>query len=186
MMARIFCLFIIACVSISSCKSPEARRPVQSTSGSFIKESAERNKKIYEVEKAVIQKIMDANAGNSYIASDSGFWYFYNTKQDSVGGQMPKFGDDITFTYDVKELNGTEVFTTEEKGLHNYKVDQSNQELISGLRDGLKLMKVGETVTFLFPSYKAYGYYGIVDKLGTNVPVQSKVTLKSIEQTQEN
>ena len=66
------------------------------------------------------------------------------------------------------------------------KLTRSNQDLISGLRDGLKLMKEGETVTFLFPSYKAYGYYGIENKLGTNVPVQSRVTLKSIEQTQEN
>ena len=31
-----------------SCKSPEARRPVQTRSGSFITESAERNKKLYK------------------------------------------------------------------------------------------------------------------------------------------
>lgn len=185
-MARIFLLFIIACISVVSCKSPEARRPTQSSSGSFIKESAERNKKLYEEEKAVIQKIIEDNPENSYIASDSGFWYFYNTKQDSIEGNRPKLGDMITFTYDVKRLNGTNVLSLEENGLQNYRVDQSNQDLISGLRDGLKLMQVGETITFLFPSYKAYGYYGIVDKLGTNIPVQSKVTLKSIEQTQEN
>jgi len=28
------------------------------------------------------------------------------------------------------------------------------------LQDGIKLMKEGEIVTFLFPSYKAYGYSG--------------------------
>ena len=185
-MARTFFLILIFCVSVVSCKSPEARRPVQSSSGSFIEQSAERNKKLYKEEKVVIQKIMDANTEKSYIASESGFWYFYNTKQDSIEGFKPKVGDIITFTYDIKRLNGTEVLSTEENGLQNYKVDQSNQDLISGLRDGLKLMKVGETITFLFPSYKAYGYYGIANKLGTNVPVQSKVTLKSIEQTQEN
>jgi hypothetical protein len=47
-------------------------------------------------------------------------------------------------------------------------------------------MNVGETVTFLFPSYKAYGYYGIENKLGTNVPIKSRVTLKTIDQTNEN
>jgi gliding motility-associated peptidyl-prolyl isomerase len=171
---------------VISCKSPEARRPTQSSSGSFIKESAERNKKIYEEEKIIIQELMDSNSENSYIASDSGFWYFYNTKKDSTAGETPDIGDEITFTYDVKHLNGTTILSEEENGLQNYKVDQSNQDLISGLRDGLKLMKEGETVTFLFPSYKAYGYYGIDNKLGTNVPIQSKVTLKSIEQTQEN
>ena len=49
-------------------------------------------------------------------------------------------------------------------------------------RDGLKLMKEGETITFLFPSYKAFGYYGINNKLGTNVPVQCTVTLNTITQ----
>ena len=44
-------------------------------------------------------------------------------------------------------------------------------------------MREGEMVTFLFPSHKAYGYYGIIDKIGANVPVKSTVTLKSIEKT---
>ena len=185
-MVRNLIFITICCFSIVSCKSPEARRPVQSSSGSFIKESAERNKKIYEEEKAIIQKLMEANSENSYIASESGFWYYYNIKADSTATPKPVYGDQITFTYDVKYLNGNSILSEEENGLQNYKIDQSNQDLISGLRDGLKLMKEGETVTFLFPSYKAYGYYGIENKLGTNVPVQSRVTLKSIEQTQEN
>jgi hypothetical protein len=47
-------------------------------------------------------------------------------------------------------------------------------------------MREGETVTFLFPSYKAFGYYGIEEKLGTNIPVQSTITLHSVEQSNEN
>jgi hypothetical protein len=47
-------------------------------------------------------------------------------------------------------------------------------------------MREGETVTFLFPSYKAFGYYGIENKLGTNVPVQSTVTLDTIIPSEEN
>ena len=42
-----------------SCKSPEARRPESVQSGSFIKASAERNKKLNEKEQDVIQKIID-------------------------------------------------------------------------------------------------------------------------------
>ncbi|MBX2828577.1 MAG: gliding motility-associated peptidyl-prolyl isomerase GldI [Flavobacteriaceae bacterium] len=167
-----------------SCKGPEARRPVKSTSGTFIKESAERNKILYEREEKVIANIIKGDTANSYLSSDSGFWYYYNVK-DTVPSLLPKVGDAVTFTYDVKLLTGKVVLSEAENGLQNYKIDQSNQELISGIRDGLKLMKAGETITFLFPSYKAYGYYGIENKLGTNVPVQSTVTLKTI-QTLEN
>lgn len=174
---------LIACAFlafVSSCKSPEARKPVKSTSGTFIKESAERNKKLFEQEQAYIQDIINKDTTTAYITSDSGFWYYYN-KKDTISITTPQLGDAVTFTYSIKKLNGDFVITEKENGLQNYRVDRSNQELISGLRDGIKLMKAGETVTFLLPSYKAYGYYGIENKLGTNVPVQSTVTLKTIQ-----
>ena len=178
-------LFISAlCLLATACKSPEARRPVQSTSGSFIKESAERNKKLYQEEEAFIQQLMAADTTKQYYASESGFWYYYNQK-DSIPTQRPDFGDEVTFTYSVATLNGQTILSEEENGLQYYKVDQTNQELISGIRDGIKLMQVGEEVTFYFPSYKAYGYYGIEDKLGTNIPVQCTVQLLSLN-IQEN
>ena len=42
-------------------------------------------------------------------------------------------------------------------------------------------MKEGETVTFLFPSHKAYGYYGVENRVPSNTPVRSTVTLLEIK-----
>jgi gliding motility-associated peptidyl-prolyl isomerase len=184
MLPKLFYIILFAML-IVSCKSPEARRPVQSHSGTFIKESAERNKKIYDEEKSFIEKIIAKDSTNDYISSESGFWYFYN-KKDTSTTELPDLGDVVKFTYDIKDLNGSVILSEKENGLQQYKVDQSNQELISGVREGIKLMREGETVTFLFPSYKAFGYYGIEEKLGTNIPVQSTITLHSIEQSNEN
>ena len=50
-----------------------------------------------------------------------------------------------------------------------------------GLRDGIKLMKKGETITFLFPSHMAYGYHGDDKKIGTNEPLICTVTLNDIK-----
>ena len=183
---RLFLLSIIISFCVTSCKSPETQRPVEVRSGSFIKESAERNKKLYEDEKAVIKKIIDADTEHSYFASDSGFWYYYNTKQEPNLTEKPEIGDTVTFTYNIEYLDGTTIVSEEENGLQYYIVDKSNQDLVSGIREGLKLMRQGETVTFLLPSFKAYGYYGIEKKLGPNVPIQSRVTLKTIDQTNEN
>ena len=171
--------------TILSCKSPEARRPIQNNSGSFISNSIERNKVIFEKEELQITQLLEANKDQPYFASETGFWYYYNIK-DTIQTKLPAFGDHITFNYDVKMLDGSSVLTENEIGLQNCVIDKTNQELISGIRDGLKLMKQGETITFLFPSYKAYGYYGIDNKLGTNVPVQCTVTLNTINQTNEN
>ncbi len=178
-------VIVIAILSLASCKSPEARRPIKRTSGTFIQESAERNKKIIEQEEALIASIIKSDSTRNYLASESGFWYYYNI-QDTTTTAFPKLGDEVTFTYDVKHLNGTNIFSTDDNGVQFYKVDQSNQDLISGIRDGIKLMKEGETITFLFPSHKAFGYYGLEDKIGTNVPIQSTVSLKSINSIDNN
>lgn len=183
-MIRSIFIICVCAVFLASCKSPEARRPIKSTSGSFIKQSVERNKKLYEAEENDISSVMEANPGNDYIISDRGFWYFYNAK-DSIATHKPQFGDEVTFTYNIKDLNGNLIISEADLGLQTYIIDKTNQELITGIRDGLKLMKEGEIVTFLLPSHKAYGYYGIENKLGSNVPVQSTVSLKTIK-TQEN
>ncbi len=165
---------------ITSCTGQEARRPLQKHSGSFIKESAERNKMIYDREKDFIEKIIAKDSSRTYFSSEHGFWYYYN-KRDTVQSQKPKMGDVVEFNYDIKDFSGKTVLSEIENGLQHYKVDQTNQELISGVREGIKLMKEGEQVTFLFPSYQAFGYYGIEEKLGTNIPVQSTITLHSIK-----
>lgn len=161
------------------CKSPEARQPISTKSGSFIKESAERNIKLYQREQEQISDIIERHPDIDYIASESGFWYYYNTKveQDSITAD---FGDIVNFNYNIKDLNGNEIYSFEEITTQNYSMDQ--EELFTGLREGLKLMKAGETVTFLFPSQKAFGYYGDTNKIGTNVPLICQVTVNSITQ----
>lgn len=182
---RNFSYLVLFLLFAVGCKSPEARSPIQRSSGSFIKASAERNKKLYKKEETIIAKIIAENSDTEFESNPNGFWYFYNVK-DTLSNVKPKFGDIVTFTYDVKNLDGTTIVSETENGLQQYQVDQSNQDLISGIREGIKVMKEGETVTFLFPSYKAFGYYGIQEKLGANVPVQSTITLRSIEASEEN
>jgi len=174
---------MIIAIGFTSCKSPEARRPISQKTGSFIKESAERNKKLVEKEESVIAQMIEKDTSKTYIASESGFWYYYNVKveKDTI---TAKFGDVVNFDYNVKDFKGQTIYSDEEITADDYSMDQ--EELFTGLREGLKLMKPGETVTFLFPSQKAYGYYGDTKKIGTNVPLICEVTVNSITQTQND
>lgn len=178
-----FILILLIAIGLTSCKSPEARRPISQKTGSFIKESAERNKKLVEKEEAIIEQMIEKDTSKTYIASESGFWYYYNIKveKDTI---TPKFGDIVNFDYNVKDFKGQTIYSDEDITADNYSMDQ--EELFTGLREGLKLMKPGETVTFLFPSQKAYGYYGDTKKIGTNVPLICEVTVNSITQTQND
>ncbi|MBO3097415.1 gliding motility-associated peptidyl-prolyl isomerase GldI [Gelidibacter pelagius] len=182
-MTRAFLFILVLAISVSSCKSPEARRPISQKTGSFIKISAERNKKLNAEESAQIKNIIKKDTSKTYIASESGFWYYYNTKieKDTI---TPTFGDIVNFDYDVKDFNGNAIYSDNEIHPRDYAMDQ--EEIFTGLREGLKLMKPGETVTFLFPSQKAYGYYGDKNKIGTNTPVICEVTVNSIIQNQND
>jgi gliding motility-associated peptidyl-prolyl isomerase len=174
---------IFGVLSMLACKSPEARRPVTQKSGSYINESIKRNKKIVEAQEVLIQQIIDADSSNNYISSPNGFWYYYN-KKDTVSGYKPKFGDEVIFDYDLRALDGSVIYSEEELQTRTYVMEK--EKLFSGLREGLKLMQEGETVTFLFPSHKAFGYYGDKKKIGADVPVISTVTLNKINSENNN
>ncbi|NMH88587.1 gliding motility-associated peptidyl-prolyl isomerase GldI [Flavivirga algicola] len=166
-----------------NCKTPEARRPISVKTGSFIDASVERNKKLIAQEQVTIEKLMEKQ-DNNYIASESGFWYYYNNKIEIDSLKTPFFGDIINYDYNVKSLSGNLIYSKEDLKTQTYTMDK--QELFTGLREGLKLMKTGETVTFIFPSQKAYGYYGDENKIGSNTPIICEVTVNSITQNQTN
>lgn len=170
-------LITIGVLSITCCKTPEAREPVSRSSGSFIKESIKRNQKLVAKEEAKIAEIIQKDTAHNYISSSNGFWYYYNSKvtQDTIS---PVYGNLVNFNYNIATLDGKTIYSREEIGTREYKIDQEN--VFNGLRQGLKLMKAGETVTFLFPSHKAFGYYGDNAKIGRNIPIKSTITLNKI------
>ncbi len=169
--------FLVISIFWVACKSPEPRKPITAKSGSFIKESIQRNKALYEKEKQQFERIMQEHPENNYISSQNGFWYFYNKKMET-NLATPKFGDTIRFTYNVRLINGDTVYTKAQTQPKQYIMEK--QELFTGLREALKLLKAGEEATFFFPSESAYGYYGDANKIGVNVPIICEVNLQSI------
>ncbi|MFV0565600.1 MAG: gliding motility-associated peptidyl-prolyl isomerase GldI [Flavobacteriaceae bacterium] len=171
-----YLVFVIAIFTVG-CKEPEARRPITVQSGTFINESVARNKALNEKENALINNYIKQQ-NSTYITSENGFWYTYDAKIETDTLPTPKFGDVVTYNCSIKTLNGNIIYSEEDLKTQTYTIDQ--EELFTGLREGLKLMKPGETVTFLFPSQKAYGYYGDDNKIDTNTPIICQVTLNTI------
>ncbi len=169
-------LLLIAIVLIVGCSKPEPRKPIVRKTSTFLKESIERNKTINKLEEEELLRLMQEDSTNNYIASPNGFWYYYNVK-DSLKTTLPVKGDEVLYTYEIADIYGEQIYSKEELGERSYVVDK--QELITGLQDAIKLMKEGETITFLFPSHKAYGYAGY-QKIGGNQPLRYTVTLKQL------
>jgi gliding motility-associated peptidyl-prolyl isomerase len=176
-------ILIILCFSIISCKQQQARMPISHSSGVFLKQSAERNKKLIKDEEKQIDSIIKSDPKINYLASKKGYWYHY-ISQNEIDTNFPTKGDIVTFTYEIKNLSNKIIYSEEELGNQNYVVDK--QDILTGLRDGIKLMHNKETVQFLFPSHMAYGYHGDDKKIGTNEPIICKVTILSIKKGVEN
>lgn len=168
----------LAFILLISCKQQQARMPISHSSGEFLKASVERNKKLIKREESKIDAIIKRNPEIKYIASQKGYWYYYETKSDR-DTIHPKKGDVACFDYEIKDLDGNVIYSQLELKPQNYVVDKQN--ILMGLRHGIKLMKKSEKVTFLFPSHMAYGYHGDDRRIGTNEPIICTVTLNDIK-----
>lgn len=165
---------IISFLLIIACKEPEARRPKEHSTVSFYKELIEKNKKLNAREKRFLEAFIAKDTVNLYQTSSTGFWYTYN-KKDTLNSVLPKSKDVVTIAYNITDINGEELYATQEK---KHKIDK--EDFIPALQDGIKLMKLGETITFVIPSYRAFGVTGDGNKIGINQPIKSTVTLIEI------
>ena len=168
---------LLFAVLLVGCKQhEEARRPISRSSGSFMKKSADRNKKLVASEEDVIKKIIKSNPKVKYYATRKGYWLSYDEK-NTTDTQTPRKGDIAYFNLEIKDIEGKVIYSEAELGPQTYYVDK--QDIMMGLRDGIKLMHKNETVTFLFPSHIAYGYHGDNKRIGTNESLICTVTLRN-------
>ena len=171
-------LFILIIIFLASCSKQQARKPISHSGGTFMKESVERNLKLVANEEKTIDSIIKSNPQTQYLASKKGYWYHYISK-NQTDTLRPKRGDIAYFDYDVKDIKGNVIYTKEDLKPQIYNVDKQN--IMMGLRDGIKMMHKKETVVFLFPSNMGYGYHGDNNKIETNESLMCTVTLNDFK-----
>lgn len=160
------------------CSKIEPRKPINPRpSSTILQETIQESKKLNALENARLLSIIEKDSTKNYQVSSNGFWYAYINKVEE-SKKSPKIGDVVSIQYDIADLQGNIIYSKEELGLKNYKVDK--EDFISALQSGIKLMKVGETITFVIPSYKAFGVSGDGKKIGINQSIKSTVTLINI------
>lgn len=174
------CLYIAIGILflLASCKNPEARKPISHSKPSEISQSIQRNKELINDEETLIREYIGKNPETDYLESSYGFWFAYDVRKiyDSI---RPKTGDLVLFTYEVKNLRDELIYSSEEIGEQRYLVDKEDQ--LKGIRHALKILKEGETATFLFPSHLAYSFVGDKNKIGKNETLLMKITLNKIQ-----
>lgn len=172
-------ILFLAVLLLVTCKEPEARRPVTQKTSTILTETLNQNKKLIAAETKMIENYIAIDSAKTYLTSSFGFWYVYDTKVED-DNNTPEIGDVVEIEYDLQDINGTIIYSKEELGIKTYSIDK--EDFIPALQEGIKLMKVGETITFVIPSHRGFGLVGDENRIGINKTLKSTVTLKSIKE----
>jgi FKBP-type peptidyl-prolyl cis-trans isomerase FkpA len=84
-------------------------------------------------------------------------------------------GMKATVKYKVSLLNGRVCYSSDLTGNEQFVVD--NDEVESGLHEGVKRMKVGNKAKFILPSHLAHGLIGKEDKIPAHAPIVYDIEL---------
>ena len=171
-------LFLLSFIFLLGCSKIEPRRPVNpKPSTTIYKEVIEDSKKINKAEDEMLKELIKKDTLLNFKQSSQGFWYAYNNQiQENL--PTPKLGDEVVIEYQISDLKDTIIYSKKELGQKTYKIDK--EDFISGLQKGIKLMKTGETITFVIPFYNAFGVLGDGNKIGINQSIKITVTLIKI------
>lgn len=172
-------ILIIASVLCFGCSKVQPRKPIApKPSSTIIKETIKESIKWNTIENEKILAVIKIDSTKTYQVSPSGFWFTYIHKIEKKTA-TPKTGNIVSIQYNIKDLQDTIIYSKEQLGLKEYKIDK--EDFISALQVGIKLMKIGETITFVIPSYNAFGISGDGNKIGINQSIKSTVTLINIK-----
>ncbi|MGG8495733.1 gliding motility-associated peptidyl-prolyl isomerase GldI [Tenacibaculum sp. TC6] len=163
-----------------SCSEQKARKPKKHGTQNFYKEVIQSNKKLNKLQKERLELWIAKDTVHNYKVSPKGYWYYYVNK-DSLQTATPKLNDIVEIEFNIADIYGKTIYDLQRR---TYKVDK--EDFIPALQDGIKLMKKGETITFVIPSYSAFGVTGDGNKIGINKPIQSTLTLVDIKKQINN
>lgn len=128
-------------------------------------------------EHVLIEHFIARDTSLTYTNSQKGFWYAKISENKK--GVYPVKGDVVLFEKEVTSLDGTVYFSTQGVGLQEYCVDK--EHIIKGIKEGIKLMREGETYKFVFSSFVAYRMNGdATNTVGSNEPLVCTISLTKI------
>jgi len=173
-----FYLLFSCFLLLLSCQEKEsARKPISQSKSTETKLSIDRNIELRETEEDIFKKYREEDSENTYIHSNSGFWFAYLTRQvkDST---KPQKGDIVRYSYEVYNVNDSIIYTKKDIGSLTYKVDE--EDILPVLRSSIKTLKTTESIKVLTPSSLAYSYLGDQKAITKNQPLILVISLESI------
>jgi FKBP-type peptidyl-prolyl cis-trans isomerase len=134
------------------------------------------NKTLAHEENLAIDRYIERR-GLKMERSGTGLRYMIINPGNGIKAQV---GMRVTVKYRIELLDGTFCYSSDSLGTNTFTVDQDQIE--SGIHEGIKLLSKGGKAKFILPSHLAYGLLGDQDR----IPAKSTVVydIEVIELTQ--
>jgi FKBP-type peptidyl-prolyl cis-trans isomerase FkpA len=117
------------------------------------------NKELVKSEEKQIEDFMNRYRWDMQ-QTGTGLRYLIYKKGD---GDKAESGKIATINYDVKLITGDLCYSSKDEGSKEFLIGKSDE--ISGLEEGILLMKEGDKAKFIIPSHLAFGLLGDEDKI---------------------
>ncbi len=95
-------------------------------------------------------------------------------------GQKAKKNEIAKINYTIKLLNGDLCYSSEQQGPKEFIIGKG--EMISGVEEGILLLRVGDKANFIIPSYLAYGVIGDQNKIPGNATLIYDIKLLNLKE----
>jgi FKBP-type peptidyl-prolyl cis-trans isomerase FkpA len=96
-------------------------------------------------------------------------------------GQVPRQGDIVKIKYDIHLLNGELVYHSDSASSLNVEIGKG--KVVSGLEEGLMLMKKGEKAKLIVPAHLAFGLLGDLLKIPSRAALVMDVEIIEINRS---
>ena len=172
---KLYILFLVSTVSfISSCNRNNHSKPVNMQSTAFKEKLIDANKLYMKQESDEIDQYI-AHHNWKMITSGTGIRYMI-TKQGK--GEQAQEAKRAKVNFKISLLDGTLCYSSDSTGAKEFLIGQDNVE--TGLHEGIKYMHVGDKAVMILPSYLAHGLIGDESKIPPHASVLYELELLSL------
>jgi FKBP-type peptidyl-prolyl cis-trans isomerase FkpA len=167
--------FILLIVFVASCSGND-KKPLKKTDTIDYKNTLENvNKKLVKTEEEQITDFIN-RYGWKMTQTGTGLRYMIYKKGSGVKAEKNKIAK---IKFNVKLITGDICYSSEDDGTKELFIGKSGE--VSGLEEGILLLKVGDRAKFIIPSHLAYGLLGDEKKIPKRATLIYDVELLEIK-----
>ncbi|PWD98326.1 FKBP-type peptidyl-prolyl cis-trans isomerase [Marinilabilia rubra] len=169
-------ILLVLMTAMSSCSGSQNRDGKKENQGQIPLETYIKiNRSLVEREqKKIEQYVKEHNLEME--TTGTGLWYGIEAEGE---GDKVKKGQVVTLDYEIKLLDGTVCYSSDESGPKEFLVGQGGVE--SGLEEGVLLLKPGAKARFIMPPHLAHGLIGDDDQIPSRAIILYEVTVLDVK-----